>query len=180
MIVSVLISLAVGFGLGWLVFGTGPDTADKDGERESGTDASDKELLISKEGETLLGGMTDKTKTTPPVESSAGKEGRYRLSVNEQTASSRVVVSGMTLAERSWIVIHEEREAEPGSILGAGRFGPGTEQGEVELLRNTEPGKKYFAMIHADDGDDTFDQKKDLPLKDESGQVVMVSFATAP
>ncbi len=86
----------------------------------------------------------------------------------------------VAFAVDGWVAIHEESDGKPGRILGARRFGIGINQsGSVELLRPTQEGKVYFAMLHADDGDRQFDHTKDLPLADPQGNVILMRFVAA-
>lgn len=103
------------------------------------------------------------------------------IAVNDQPPGLTVVISMVTLAQDGWVVIHEGENGKPGRILGARRFNAGMNQsGSVELLRPTEEGRVYFAMLHADDGDRQFDHRRDLPLADPQGNVILMRFvATA-
>ena len=98
------------------------------------------------------------------------------VAVFDQSPGSKVIVSKVVFENRSWLAIHEDAVSAPGKILGAQRFPAGEWQGEVELVWPTFGGGKYYAMIHADDGDNVFDYTKDLPLKDAKGQMVMIGF----
>jgi len=100
------------------------------------------------------------------------------LSVSGQSAGNSVSIDSLKLtAEKTWVAIHEDSEGAPGNILGAKRFRPEDASGTILLLRNTEAGKTYHAMLHTDDGDDIFDQNKDMPTL-ENNTPVMVSFST--
>lgn len=107
--------------------------------------------------------------------------GGNAIAVGDQAPGATVTVSFVTLAGNGWVVIHEERDGAPGAILGARRFDAGSGQsGTVELLRPTEEGKVYFAMLHADDGDRQFDHTKDLPIRDPQRNAILMRFvATA-
>lgn len=107
--------------------------------------------------------------------------GAYTLTVNGQSAGSAVILTNVTLAERSWIAIHDERNGVPGVILGAGRF-PTEMQPRisVSLAVPTESGKNYYVMIHTNSPDDVFNPNTDTPRKDASGVIMMVRFATLP
>lgn len=100
------------------------------------------------------------------------------ISVESQPAGETVIVKRLLLGSRSWIVVHEDERGRPGGILGAARFTSGTHtEVSVELLRSTEPGGVYYAMIHSDDGDELFDPKLDTHLPDETGSPLMVRFS---
>ena len=106
--------------------------------------------------------------------------GGNAIAVNDQLPGMTVDLSLVTLAQDGWVVVHEDRDGKPGSILGARRFSAGENQsGTVELLRVTQEGKVYYAMLHADDGDRQFDHTKDLPLRDPQGNVIVMRFVAA-
>lgn len=103
--------------------------------------------------------------------------GENAIAVSDQAPGSKVSVSLVTLAKDGWVVVHADRDGKPGNILGAQRFNVGANQnGEVDLLKPTEEGKVYYAMLHADDGDKMFDHTKDLPVTDPQGNVIMMRF----
>lgn len=103
--------------------------------------------------------------------------GGNAIAVNDQQPGLSVAVALVTLARDGWVVVHEDRDGKPGSILGAQRFNAGANQsGSVDLLRATEEGKVYYAMLHSDDGDRAFDHTKDLPITDPQGNVILMRF----
>ena len=75
------------------------------------------------------------------------------VAVADQKAGTGVLVS-YTLPVASWVAVHEaagEAAGTPeklGKILGARLFAPGAGSGTVALLRATETGKTYAAVIH--------------------------------
>lgn len=109
------------------------------------------------------------------------RTGQNSVSVEDQKPGNNVIVESLTLATNGWVAIHDDNNGKPGHILGAHRFNAGTYAGQnVELLKETEDGKVYYAMLHADDGDKQFDYRVDLPVKDETGNIIMMRFvATA-
>lgn len=98
--------------------------------------------------------------------------------IENQAAGRSVKVSQIVLEAPGWIAIRDDINGQPGPrILGAKLFDKGTNTGTVELLRATESGKSYFAIIHTDDGSfKNFDSKLDKPLLDDSGNQIMVKF----
>lgn len=103
--------------------------------------------------------------------------GQNAIAVDDQDAGSTATVRSTTLAEEGWVVIHEDWNGKPGNILGARRLPAGSHQAiVVELLRSTEGGKVYYAMLHRDDGDKAFAHTRDLPVLDASGSPIMMRF----
>lgn len=145
--------------------------------------AVDKGIILQKtvldeEGDTMVATSTV-TKTTSLDKETTGVvlPGTNTLDVADQTSGMLVTISTVTLNEQGWVAIHEDSDGNPGRILGAALVFAGERNNvPVELLRATEAGKTYYAMLHADDGDKSFDIGKDLPIKDSSGNVVMVKF----
>jgi len=103
-------------------------------------------------------------------------EGGYIVSVSDQKAGRIVYASQVVFEKESWLVIREQVDGKIGNILGARRYPSGTHIGVVNLLRNTEPGRIYYAVIFIDDGDGEFDFKKDTKLVDDKGNVVTTIF----
>ena len=98
------------------------------------------------------------------------------VSVEDQKPGNTVAIKSVTLGTVGWVVIHDAASGKPGHILGAHRFNAGTYTGQVELLKETEEGKVYYAMLHADNGDKQFDYRTDLPINDNAGNPVMMRF----
>ena len=104
--------------------------------------------------------------------------GLNAIEVDDQKVGSTVSIKSVKFENPGWVAIHDDVDGKPGNILGAAWFPKGQNSGMVELLRNTEQGKTYFAMLHHDDGDKKFDHKIDMPLTDASGTIIMVKFMT--
>jgi len=99
------------------------------------------------------------------------------INANDQPAGITATVT-VNFDKSMWVAIHEDVKGAPGKILGAQMFPKGTHTGAVDLLRPTEGERKYYAMVHSDDGDHTFDQKKDIPVKNADGTVISHAFMT--
>lgn len=100
------------------------------------------------------------------------------LVIANQRAGLSVMVTKADVADTNWVVIHEDRNGVPGNALGAARFVDGTTSGTIELLRGTTAGQTYHGIIYKDDGDKIFSMERDVPLRDESGNPVGVTFKT--
>lgn len=100
------------------------------------------------------------------------------VAVRDQAVGDRVHLDEVILTASGWVAIHETNPDDSlGAILGAARFDTGVWQGEVLLLRDTQKGKRYQAVIYHDDGDKEFDFKKDVIVM-RDGAPVMTSFIT--
>lgn len=98
--------------------------------------------------------------------------------VENQLAGNTVVVKEVVFVTPGWVVIHEERAGVAGNALGAQRFDVGTSTGMVDLLRDTEVGNKYYAVLYQDNGDKGFNLEEDTPLNDISGNFILADFET--
>ncbi len=166
--VALIVGVLAGFQIGKLIFrddGVMSERMDEKKIEEGSMNLRQDANEFSKE---------EKNKAQIPKMVSSGDNA---ILVSDQAPGGRVVILSVTLSQAGWVVIHEDRNGKPGSILGAHRFEKGTRSGSVDLLRRTESGRIYYAMIHGDDdGDHVFDYKKDLPVQDVSGNTVMVKF----
>ena len=117
---------------------------------------------------------------TPAPTTGAGitlPSGANTVAVDDQDAGSTATIRKAALSEEGWVVIHEDWNGKPGNILGARRLPAGEHQAiVVELLRSTEGGKVYYAMLHRDDGDKAFAHTRDLPFVDAAGSPIMMRF----
>lgn len=167
-IIGILL-FGAGFVAAWLLAARGfilPRTISDSAERSSSEESMEKENR----------GTMAKENITPSLMSQTS-EGSM-IKAGSQTAGEIVTIATAILDRDGWLVIHEDVNGKPGGILGAGRLNAGTyTNSTVDLLRATQEGKIYYAMLHADDGDKVFDYKKDLPLGDASGNPIMASFS---
>lgn len=163
-ILGIILGFLLGFGSAWIWLSA---------KIPIGNDFSDNVEDLKSEEE-LLKDESGKTDATEPDAKEAGSD---IISVSDQEPGNVVVVEKLSLKEASWVVIYEDENGEPGNILGAGIFNEGTVSGSVELLRATESGKDYYAVIHFDNGDRQFDYLTDLVDRDETtGKLVLVKF----
>lgn len=142
----------------------------------SGSPAADDLTIPNLEFTTAWGGLSTSTAptSTPPAGSIAA--GSESLSVADQAAGMVVVIARASVTEAQWVVVHESRAGRLGNVLGAARFVGGATEGAVELLRGTQAGSTYYAVIYADNGDRQFSLALDTPLTDVSGTPKAVSF----
>lgn len=114
-----------------------------------------------------------------PEQSSVPETGSpLSLSIGNQSAGLQVAVAQVSLPYSGWVVIHEDRDGVPGNALGAARIDGNRPSTTVELLRGTLPGKVYYGLLYRDDGDKLFSLDNDFPIRDASGNPVMVRFET--
>ena len=142
------------------------EEAQEDGEEMQDIDSTDDENSsgegsMIKEGEAMM---------------SPKSVGTEAVTADDQPAGTMITIAKMNLPIVAWIAIHENDNGVPGWILGARRFEAGETTGLVELLRGTIAGKSYFAVIHAEDGDGAFNLRKDLPIVNVDGAMILDGF----
>ncbi len=186
-IITAIISFAIGFGSAWLIYNKKTATV------------SDKKLVTTTEIQDTTVGTDESVKIDNsniikgakieivPATKSTIKPSTVTIIpipsinsaivVSNQVAGKEVNVGKITISKPAWVAITDVYEdGSTGYILGAKLFDVGTNFGVVELLRGTVAGKTYAAIIREDNGDESFDPKLDLPLKDSSGSIVLTKF----
>lgn len=183
LVIAGILFFIVGFGVSWFIFGRGkwgmPAAEDRQAQETAGTSnpsESVSDTNMSSDSESAQTPSSQTSSEPTPAAGMAASSGKNSVNVPDQLAGRMVKVASVSLEKTGWIVIHEEREGIPGNILGARRFSAGSGSGDIELLRATNEGKVYYAMVHSDDGDSAFDFKKDVPLSDASEAPIMVKF----
>lgn len=110
--------------------------------------------------------------------------GNNSIAVDDQVSGSSVLMKSINLESDAWLVVYEDKNGERGNILGAAWFPSGASEGAIELERPTVDGATYYVVIHSDtmprnaEGHKVFDFKSDLPMTDDSGNVLMTKFMT--
>lgn len=121
-----------------------------------------------------------KTDSTTPVEETTEAVSKTndanRVVVSDQFPGNIVYISSVQLAQPGFVVIHKDNKGTPGDVIGYQYFDKGTYPGKITLTSATTEGGVYYAALHSDDGDKKFDAKKDLPIKDASGNAIMKLF----
>lgn len=152
-----ILGFAIGFGSFWLWDKNNSVSSDRNEDKMIGT------LVPSKENKTVIPNKTENNS----------------ISIISQAAGNLVVITEVQDEQPTWVAIHEDVDGKPANILGAQLFDAGAYSGTVSLLRNTEPGHKYYAILYKDNGDRMFDYTTDLPLEQAStGGLISASFTT--
>lgn len=101
------------------------------------------------------------------------------LQIVIQTSGTQVHVKRVTVERAGWVAIHEIEGGHVLNALGARRLDAGTHNDiVVELLRATEPGREYAAILYVDNGNKEFEVRGDLPMIDVKGNPLMQTFRT--
>jgi len=96
--------------------------------------------------------------------------------VQNQVAGLVVSLERVIFEEDGWVVIHEGTASHIGNALGAKRFDKGEYTGTVELLRATEAGEVYRAVLYRDNGDREFSLDTDFPFLQNGNEPVLTTF----
>jgi hypothetical protein len=95
------------------------------------------------------------------------------VNVVDQTAGMSVTVKSVTLSQAGWVAVRDSS----GATLGAALFAPGTHNNvSVPLLKSTQSGKNYQALIYFDDGTKTFSLKMETIVLNPDGSVAGATF----
>ncbi|HEY4494705.1 MAG TPA: hypothetical protein VJC02_01220 [Candidatus Paceibacterota bacterium] len=117
---------------------------------------------------------TDNVSTT--TDSTITTSSTNRVNVADQYPGNVVYVTSVQFENAGWVSIHKDNAGKPGVVIGSTYFEAGTNPGKVNLSESTVNDGTYYAMLHSDDGDKKFDETKDIPLKDNSGNIIMKVF----
>jgi len=157
--ITAIVSFIVGFGISWILFSVPVNAPTNTDSSVSDTEASSTEVTNASSTQSV--------------------DGIGSISVVDQVASKTVSIKSVILAHPGWIVIREDRDGQPGNILGAQWLPEGTFDDQfVELLRGMKSQNTYYAVLYNDDGNKLFDYKIDSPLTDNTGNVIMQKFTT--
>ncbi len=144
--VAVAVSLIVGFIVGWLSAGARLGAGGPGGS------------LVDK----IKNNLSATTTTT-----TAGALANF--TVLDQPPGNQVLIRDVAITGQVWLAVYEDREGEPGNVLGAVFVRPGTYPAlAIPLLRNTVDDLPYYVQAHTDDGDGMFDYRQDQLIKDLS------------
>lgn len=153
---------------------TGNDAADTQGNVSATLGDEEESAAMSAEGGSP---PKDGQAASPEKKDGAMTSSDAILTIENQPAGKSVAIKNMNLAATAWVAIHDDRDGKPGDILGAKRYFATETSGTVPLLRATVAGKRYFAMVHKDNGNLAFEFKAgDAPLMNSAGEPVMAAF----
>lgn len=101
--------------------------------------------------------------------------------VDQFSGESVVLVGYAVFAKPGFITIRDDNNGMPGSIIGTSRLLSGRVEGErVKTTSNLQADRVYYAELVSDDGDELFDETKDLPVNDKEKSVVLMTFLAKP
>jgi len=108
--------------------------------------------------------------------------GGNAVNVESQEGGDTIAVDLVVLAEPGFVVIHNStKDGKPGEVVGHSELLSKGENKAVVLDIDPQAtkGDIYFAMLHADiNKDEDFGgTEEDFPLKDNTGNIIMMKFA---
>ncbi|MEK7610356.1 MAG: hypothetical protein AAB468_01240 [Patescibacteria group bacterium] len=112
----------------------------------------------------------------PGANGQGASGGDATVTVNDQFPGQIVYLSNLSLPTGGWVVIHEDGGGAPGAVVGQKYFSASDRVGVINLNQTTINGRRYWAMVHTDNGDGIFDPTVDLPAQNAVGENVMVGF----
>ncbi len=117
--------------------------------------------------------------TTPATSTEPIYASKNAIQVYSQRPSTRVIVASVLAEKPGFAVIHNSVGDNVGTVIGNSALLPAGESKnvEVDLSRRTVNGTVYWAVLHSDNGDKTFDANLDPIVKDEAGNPVQMKFA---
>ncbi|MDE1925529.1 MAG: hypothetical protein KGH79_05180 [Patescibacteria group bacterium] len=113
---------------------------------------------------------SQKPESVSRPEAAAGNDS---VVISDQSAGDSVAVKSVTLSQGGWIAIRDAS----GKTLGAALFPAGVNTGvSVPLLRATEAGQRYQALLYYDDGKHDFNLQTETLVMSADGAPVGTNF----
>jgi len=101
---------------------------------------------------------------------------------DNQSTGSSVLVKSVVFQAAGFVAVHSDVEGAPGPVVGVSALLSAGSHSAVTIAVDPalEQGKKYYAMLHTDDGDGVYRfPGPDAPTKDLGGNIVIAEFMVA-
>lgn len=110
------------------------------------------------------------------------ENGDHAIYLIDQSSGESVVSVGYAVfAKPGFITIRDDKNGMPGNVIGVSDVLYGrVENEQVEISNKLQTDRVYYAELVSDDGDEVFDETKDLPVNDQEKSVVIMSFLAKP
>ena len=157
-IVAFVVGLLIGGMLVWAFSGSpseAPKETNKDTE-ETSTETSNEDSS-----------STDEASATTETEAPKLSVGDGKIVVNDQPASSAIVLESATYpVGEGWVGVREFNNEQLGYILGVVRFSEsqGLVPSEITLQRSTTAGRQYAVVVYTENGDFDFNLANDVQI----------------
>ena len=104
----------------------------------------------------------------------AGPPKTASLDVSDQTLDGNMVmIDSFYLDKAGYVVIHMDKEGAPGPVIGNSSILSGSKRNLKVAVDKDKAGNKVHAMLHYDDGDETYQfPGPDAPVSVEEAVVV--------
>jgi len=101
--------------------------------------------------------------------------GAHTFLITNQESGTRFFINAIETDRASWVVVYSDDSSEP---LGAFFFPQydGIQSGGGVLQHPLVSGEHYRALLHEDDGDNSFRIEQDPPLSDRAGLPIQAEF----
>ena len=104
--------------------------------------------------------------------------GDNAIYVSDQKPGTYVVVDLVVISKKGFVVIYDDADGKPGSVIGNTKILPEKESRGViaGLVRPVSHGEALFAILYEDSGDGIFSPNLDSPLRDDEGNMISMQF----
>lgn len=165
--VLIVIAALIFIGLLWLLLGTGdnqPTTTNN--EQDSGS---------------LNSNLPDGDANNNGSETSFAKLADNAIYVAEQRPGNKIIVNKINIVPEGYVVIHESKNGTVGKILGYATLEANSQLSNVtvNLDRSVTDEEELIAMLHADNGDNTFNASDDNAVLDSLGNPLSMTFSVS-
>ena len=123
------------------------------------------------------------SKTAPSEQAGTEQNGQVvsltdSIFVANQKPGRFVNVGRAALSKKGFVTIHQEEAGAPGAIIGfSSPLNPVESKNlSVTLNRKSVVGESFYAMIHWDNSNGTFNPAEDAAATDKNGDIVMAKF----
>lgn len=116
---------------------------------------------------------------TAPTSTPAATEDKETLIVGSHTPAKTAVIDSVTLKKSGFVAIFENKNDQPGEILGVSQLltAGKHENVTIALSRKTVSGETLFAKLYSDNGDGNFELPgPDEAVKDDKGNEIAAQF----
>ena len=108
--------------------------------------------------------------------------GDNTIFVTDQSSGlSELSVSYAVLSEPGFVLVRDDDHGMPGKIIGTSALlqNGRVENIDISLTDSLKADRVYYAELAQDDGDQTFQEAKDLLVSDQNKSIVLMSFQTS-
>jgi hypothetical protein len=105
--------------------------------------------------------MYQRSQTLQPPQGIAPGDMNSLVIKDQDPDAVAVLVEYASVREPSFIIIHDDANGKPGTIVGMSKVLAPGEHRNVSVIMRLKAGATYYGMLHADDGNGLFDNVVD-------------------